>query len=270
MTRLEYYELDIKNLEATNLKPSKQIQIEVLTKDTDHLLENATISSTNTDTYLVLFFDSILTYIDLRCKNIIFKFDFSKPELNMEFFTSPTNVLNNRLTNITAVVNSHHLVALNNSNDMLLLKLNINNSFRIIRSSCNDQEMKFSSFQMNKSYLIAFNHIKCKLIGYNIERLLDTNAFEKPQFQLDVINLNIYGFSIDFKHVFTVENQRLLKFYNFIEHRKMASIPLYTNVRCITCSSDYIVIGMKDKRIVSYMIWGSNDSYQKVKLLESR
>jgi hypothetical protein len=83
-TLINYYEIDLSKLTSKSsldsLKPKHIINFEVFTKQTDILLENSTIMTSSNENdneqpnaYLILFFNSILTYVNLRTGMIIFK-----------------------------------------------------------------------------------------------------------------------------------------------------------------------------------------------------
>ena len=256
------------------MKPTRQINFEVFTKNSDSLLENSAVTSTPGKTHMVIFFNSILMYVDLKTSKIIFKKDFTEPDLDMEYFLSPTNTHTNKLNSLTPIVNRNCLVALNNSNDMLLISYDLKNMLKVIKSSISSQEMKFESFHVSETSLLGYNRIQSKLYCFSIDQILKTNSFSKCEFEIGVNNLTSFGFSRDLKHVFTIENQKLLQFYKRGDLcKKVAEIPLYIEALCVTCLNDFLVIAMKDRRIISYFIFDSdkiNESREKLSQLESR
>ena len=187
---------------------------------------------------------------------------------------SPTNLFSNKLRNLISLENTHNLIALNNLNDLILIKLEKGKSYKIIKSSLrNNSEMKFESFKINKMQLIAFCKTNSKLYGFDLEQVLAQSSFEKPKFQIQVINLNSYGFGIDTCHFYTIENKKNLKFYEYRGAKKIAEIALYYEPQLIACSRDFLTIAIKDKRVISYLIMDKEnlkESYEKVKRLESR
>ena len=280
-TILNYYEINLSNVKpvnsASNLKPSCSINCEVFTKSADSLLENATITSTFTEAYLSVFFNSILSYYDLKSSKLILAKDLSQHDLNQEYFLSPTNLITNKLNCLTPIENSHNLIALNNSNELVLMCFNsndLNKTFKQIKSGLvNDKGMKFDSFKLSKNHLIAFNRIISKLFIFNLNNVLNANSFAKAEFELLTKNdLKLYGFSSNVENIYTVESKKILKFYNCAKNKIMAEIPLYSETNCIVCSNDYMVLAMKDKRIISYLICDDNfeKSYAKIKKLKSR
>ena len=83
-TLINYYEIDLSTLQSKSshdcLKPKHIINFEVFTKETDIFLENSTIMTSlnqndneQMNAHLILFFNSILTYVNLRTGMIIFK-----------------------------------------------------------------------------------------------------------------------------------------------------------------------------------------------------
>lgn len=271
---IEFYEIDLTKNFKKNLKPTQSINLEIYTFDNENLLENATVTSVNSHNYLSIYFGSILTYIDLYSNEIVFKIDFSERILNVEFFLSPTNLFSNKLRNLISMENTHNLIALNNLNDLILIKLEKGKSYKIIKSSLrNKSEMKFESFKINKMQLIAFCKTNSKLYGFDLEQVLTQNSFEKFKFQIQVINLSSYGFSIDSCHFYTIENKKNLKFYEYSGAKKTDEIALYYEPQLIACSRDFLTIAIKDKRVISYLIMDKEnlkESYEKVNRLEIR
>ena len=282
-TVISYYAIDLTNVEqlnsTSNLKPSCLINLEVFTKNTDTLLENATVTSTkDEDACLIVFFNSMLSYFDLKTSKLIFTKDLSQHDFNKEYFLSPTNLITNKLNSLTPIVNSHNFVALNNSDDLMLMSFNPRNSnnrlFSQIKSGAIDcLDMKFESFRISKDRLVAFNRLQLKLIGFNLNQVLESNSFDKSIFTISTNkNLNLYGFSSSVENVFTVENKKVLKLYDCPKNKTVAEIPLYSETNLILCSTDFMVLAMKDNRIISYLICDGNteESFRKIKQLKSR
>ena len=266
---INYYAVDLNKPLTRN--PTKIISFEVFTKSSDFLLENSAISTTN---HLVLFFNSILIYVELSSGKIVFKKDFTDLDLNMEYFLSPTNIFTTKLNNLTPIPSTNSLVALNNSNEIVLINYDFKSStFKLIKSSTTDKDMKFESFKLNERYLLAFNKIKSKIYGYNLDCIVTRRSFDKFEFEVKVNDLTLYGFSSDLKHVFVVENKRLLEFYKYATNQRVAEMPLYIETKCVRSSEDFLVLAMKDRRVISYFIADTdrpNESYEKIKQLESR
>jgi len=273
-TFIDFYKINLGNALNDSLKPSQSLKIEVYTFKRDSLLENATVTSVEKNNYLVHFYNSILTYIDLKTKVVLFTIDFFKRDLNLEYFLSPTNLFSNKLKNLTSIKNTHNTLALNNLGDLVLIKFEKHNNYKIIKSSSsNNGSIKFESFKMNENKLIAYDKINSKLYGFNLDQILAMNSFDRTLFQIDVINMNLFGFSIDCRYFFTIENKKKLKFYDMSRVKNIAEIFLYFDAQIMVCSSDYLTIAVKDKRIISYMIMDYDnikESYNKLRCLESR
>ena len=134
--------------------------------------------------------------------------------------------------------------------------------------------MKFESFCASENKLIALNKIKSKLYGFNIDKILMKNSFSEFEFEIKVNDITSFGFSSDLKCVFTIENRRLLQFYKCEETtKKLAEIPLYSDTGCVMCTKDFLVLSMKDRRIISYFIYDlnkPNESYEQIRQLAHR
>jgi len=135
--------------------------------------------------------------------------------------------------------------------------------------------MKFESFKLNARYLLAFNRIKSKLYGFSLDSLLSRFSFDKYEFEIKVNDLTLYGSTRDCKCVFTIENSKLLQFYKCNENKaiKKAEIPLYIETKQVKCSDDFLILAMKDRRIISFFMYDEyhpEESYEKIRQLESR
>jgi hypothetical protein len=135
--------------------------------------------------------------------------------------------------------------------------------------------MKFESFKLNARYLLAFNRIKSKLYGFSLDCLLSRFSFDKYEFEIKVVDLTLYGSTRDCKFVFTIENSKLLQFYKCNENKaiKKAEIPLYIETKQVKCSDDFLILAMKDRRIISFFMYDEyhlEESYEKIRQLESR
>ena len=120
-SKIDYYTIDLQCFQKT--KPIlESIELEILTRENESLLENTAIASELFQSFLIIFFESILYYVDLKSKKNIFKIDFYKQELNQEYFLSPTNLFTNKLRSIKAIPCSHNLLALDNLSSMLLIR----------------------------------------------------------------------------------------------------------------------------------------------------
>lgn len=83
-TLIKYYEIDLSKMPqkalVNTLKPKTTITFEVFTKKTDILLDNSAIMTSSyyggnekMNTHLIIFFNSMLTYVNLSTGQIIFK-----------------------------------------------------------------------------------------------------------------------------------------------------------------------------------------------------
>lgn len=274
-TLITCYELDLTKIsKTTHLEPTQRINVEVLTKTTDNLLENSALTFKNDESLLITFFNSVLSYFDTKTAKLVLRKDLSQHDMNKEYFLSPTNLITNKLICLTPIVDTHHFVALNNSNELVLMSLyfdKTNPSVKSMQSGTGDSKL-FESFNMNHDFLVAFNRKDSKLIGYNLKSLLRSTSFDNYDFAIVVHNPSIYGFGKQSDHLFIIESKKKVKFYNCSKNKLLAEIPLYSETNLIACSEDFLILSMKDNRIISYLICDSNfeESYKKIKQLKSR
>ena len=265
---LNCYEIDFKLLEEKPLQmlhESKIINIELPKKRSDSLLDSVTITLSTSSTgakYLILFYNFRLSFIDFDTLKLISKKD----------------LLNNdseKLLHIEPIANTNSFIALNNCKDLVYINYDpIENVISLAKAKNTQSAEEYESFRLNDKYVLAAT--KTEIIGFDLNGLIKQSSFEKCEFKIGINknnSLDLYGFSLDLKYVYTIENKRQLRFYRYSDGQKLADIPLYCEASCVLCSNDYVCLFMQDKRVISYFIFDSGDekgSIEKIKSLPSR
>ena len=69
-----------------------------------------------------------------------------------------------------------------------------------------------------------------------------------------------------------IQNTKVLSLYRLIDGKRIAHLPLYSDVNCLCMSHMYVVMGMQDRRILSYLIVDPKQPqhFNRIKQLESR
>ena len=271
-TTIRYYEVDLAILNSIDdLKIRQEINLDVLTKNGDSLLNKSTLTfKNNAECLLIIFFNSVLSLVDLKMAKVIFTKDFSQHDLNTkEYFLSPTNLITSKLDNPTAIFNTHGFIALNNSNNLTLFRYYPSTSIKIFQTTSN---LKFKSFKLNKNYLIAYDLNESKLFVYSIKNILETNSFDKHEYELELRARSLFEFGLSCDQLFVIESKKILRFYDLSKNKLLGVMPLYSESNLFTCSNDYVMLAMRDKRIISYLICDSNleESEKKIENLKSR
>jgi hypothetical protein len=252
----------------------------------ESLLENACLTYENK--LLVLFVGCELVFVRISNSEIVFTKSFDQFEINLEYFISPTNLIINKLVNVTPIKSSDSLIAINNLNELLLLNFDMNhaNKLRLIRSSVStlgkNHVGSFESFKLNGDILLAFDSLNKLLIGFDINSIMQANSFSKLSFRIKLkenltqdfafISLD-YGLSPNSEYCYVILNKKLVRLYRAKEQSQMiGEMPLYGEAKCALCTDEFVALGMQDNRVCSYLIVDPNDSkgYEKIQQLESR
>ena len=265
---LNCYEIDFKLLEEKPLQmlhASKIINIELPKNRGDSLLDTVTITISNSSTgakYLILFYNFHLSFIDFDTLKLISKKYFSNND-------------SDKLLHIEPIANTNGFIALDNSKDLVYIYYDpIKNDISLAKTKNTQITHEYESFRLNDKYVLAAT--KTEIIGFDLNDLIKQSSFEKCEFKIGLNkknSLDLYGFSLDLKYVYTIENKRQLRFYRYSDGQKLADIPLYCEASYVLCSNDYVCLFMQDKRIISYLTFDSGDekgSIEKIKSLPSR
>jgi hypothetical protein len=216
--------------------------------------------------YLCLFLESELFIFNINTASQIASKSFIDQEIDINYFISPTNHMASELINIEPIEKTDDLIALNNLNELIYLSLNQNNRLKLVKN----YKYKMNSFKVNMNLLLGFDNSSKKLICYNLDDLSSKNNFGEPKFTIDLIsNVLFYGFSLNQKYFYTIEN-KLLKLYKTDDHKKIGETTLYTNVNNSLCTNDFVCLTMRDNRFISFLIAAEPNDYDKIRNLESR
>jgi len=252
----------------------------------ESLLDNSCLTYENK--LLVLFVGCELIFIRITNAEIVFTKSFNQFEINLEYFISPTNLIINKLLNLTPIKGTDNLIAINNLNELLLLNFDMShaNKLRLIRSSVSTQASNhaanFESFKLSGNILLAFDRLNKLLIGFDIKLVMQANSFSQCMFKIklkdnlsqdfSLIYLD-YGLSPNSEYCYAILNKKLLRLYRAKEQSQMiGEMPLYGEANCALCTDEFVALGMQDNRVCSYLIADPNDTeaYEKIQQLESR
>jgi hypothetical protein len=269
-TTITYFEVDMASFAPVCLKAKHEINIDVLTKIGDSILDKSTLTFKDTnESLLIIFFNSVLIFFDMDTGKLITKKDLSQHDLNnKEYFLSPTNLITSKLDSIESIFNTHNFIALNNLKNLILVRFYSRTSLKTFQSSSN---IKFETFKLNQNYLVAYNLNESKLFVYSIKKLLETNSFDKFEFELELRNHSLFQFGSN-DQLFVIESKKILKLYDLSKNKLLGEMPLYSESNLIACSDDFAMLAMKDKRLISYLICDLNleESNRKIDNLTSR
>ncbi len=257
----------------------------LILKSAGSFLDNVCLFSTSN--HLALFYDQELFVINTQTGSILLEKNFSVPEIKADYFLSPTNLNMNGLFNLTPIQHTTFFLALSNLDQLVAVELINLNTTPDIKKFTSHSSIKFSSFEINKNVLVAFSKNTNKFIFYDLDRVLKFRSFTdkkvimtEKQFASDsIIPEHLYGMSRENKYFYTIENNKMLKFFKVITHNKcielklVADIYLYCKPRGIICNEEFIGLSMSDFKVIAYLIGDPNnidETMARIKKLPSR
>ncbi len=241
------------------------------------LLDNVCMTS-KTKT-MILFYDCQIHFIKVPSGEVNFRKDFTRHDIGLDYFLSPTNLPSNVFNKLTPIENTDSLLAMSNLGQLVYIEID---QAKIANKIVTDLTDKFESFKLNKSLVCAYTKIKQAIFFYNLNSLRKKKSFP-PAFVYEIslasINspLSFYGFSTNNTYFYMIENNRDLKFHkleaDLKSTRLLGEFNMYHTVASVTCGEEFICLSMNDQKFVSFLIADPDDearSLHKIKALPSR
>ena len=171
-----------------------------------------------------------------------------------------------KLIKLQQVKNSDDILCLNESNDLILVKLDdlSESNFKLISTASFDK--KFDGYKLIDDVLALYDTVQGKLFITKLNQIENLFTKENIIFELDLDKNRIYtqfGVSPNLKYVSFLENKRILKFVNINNKNEIAEIPLGNQGRSMVCSNEYISMIIQNRRVISFLIVEKNDEIKK-------
>jgi hypothetical protein len=194
-------------------------------------------------------------------------------ETGLDYFVKSKNLINGQKKLFYQFENTNDFIGLNNMKQIVYIKyINENNKIELIKSP--QDESKFVKIGLFKHILFAFCEQKHELNVYNLKSFIEKDAFNNPIFKhlFPDNSLQFACISDDCEYLATVEIPKMLSLYRLSDCKRIAHVPLYNEINSILMSDHYVVMGMQDKRILSYLIVDplKSDHEKRIAALDSR
>ncbi len=257
-----YYDENTKKWSQTTIK-SLNIDFD----GNDYDLNNNVLTHENQN--LVVYHRRGLYYLD--CLNGTVQ---TSQNLNgFDTFIKSTNLINGQKKLFYHFENTNDFIGLNNMKQLVYVEyIKDKNKIQIITST-NDKS-RIVKIGLFKHILFAFCEQNHELYVYNLKSFNKKDAFNNPIFkQLFPDNsLQFACISDDCEYLATVEIPKMLSLYRLSDCKRIAHVPLYNEINSILMSDHYVVMGMQDKRILSYLIVDplKSDHENRIAALDSR
>jgi hypothetical protein len=102
-----------------------------------------------------------------------------------------------------------------------------------------------------------------------LDILKNKKSLDNFLFKIEMKSTYLLYFKMNLNYLVTIESPKLLSVYNLCNSKKVASFPLYCEVKALHVTEEYVAIGMVNRRVISYLIVNENN-LSIIKQLESR
>ena len=263
--RLKYADLKSKN-DFQTLKSNGIINLDTLASRCSSLLDNISVL-TRANSLLVLCLECELVFIDLNSRLLLSQLNFNNQTNTLKYFLSPTNSYSNSFLNLRPIDGTDSLIGLDNLHVLSLIRYNLDtNRIQLFSNELN----KFDSFVIQNNLLVAFDSSNKQLIGYKLDEFIP--MVELFKVELNESALKTYGLSTDCKHLYLIENEKILKFFRLNDMKLIAETLVYSSPTHVVCSDEYIALAMGDQRPISFLICDPKTpgAVKRIKNLSSR
>lgn len=221
------------------------------------------ICLTSSKKYLVFFLNNQLFYVDINKKEIVIQKTITSNYIDsIDYFITPINVSMNSLYNFSNILNdidkyedNNDVICMNSFKQISIqryCKLNERISTILSETNC------FESFKTSGNVLLAFSKQLNKLMCFDLCRVIDEKSLDSTKnvfkYKLNKSRLDNYGISSDFKYFFIVKDLKIILLFRWSDKQLVREFPMYSQIVHVFCSSEFISLGMKDRRIVSFVI----------------
>ena len=247
--------------ESQILEPKGTIDLETASNIKHSIFDNVFALSSK-DHFLAICIDSKIVIINLNTRSILLNHMIVNTQNSLKYFLSPTNLTASSFICIQSIPDTDSFIALDNLNNLNYIEYDSKrNSVRIIT----DEDFYIDSFKIERNILMTYDKRANQFFCFDLHRFA-TKSIKKPfksifhqKYGKD-IRIELFGLSEDAKNVFIVSNNGKLAFFSLKTCKKTSEIILYSMALCITCSKEYICIGMQDRRVISYLIYDPESS----------
>ena len=206
------------------------------------------------DKILAIFYDNELIFFDVTNGLIKSRKSYYLNSENDDYFIKSTNLTNGQQHMFYQIDEKNGFIAVNKFKQIVHFSFSESKGIheQILTTI---KKKSFERIGLLKN--ILFCESNNELSVYNLKFLSENDVFNDLIFE-HVFSQNKLQFaciSSDCEYLATFEEGKVLSVFRLKNgNRRIAHIPIYNEINSIVMSNYYIVMGMKDKRILSYLL----------------
>ena len=195
---------------------------------------------TSKDQLLILYHNNELLCIDSTISAIK-----SRKTYEKDYFIESKNFINGKNKLFYQIEETNDFVGINKLKQ--IIHLNISKDFKMINEKILIENFEGYKIGLFKNILFFDSNNEIKVYNLNNNSIVFNNSFIKNKLQFACI-------SDDCEYLATFEESRLLSLFRLSNSKRIAQVPIYSEINSILMSDHYLVMCMQDKRILSYLI----------------
>ena len=215
--------------------------------------------------YLILSTENSIKYINVFNQDIVSEYQIKLPK---------TEEMNNTL-NIKTVPFSDDLVILSGFYKFIYTRFD--NDYKTINSvEKNYEHSLVVTWKLIGSLLCFLLESKKGNNEFLINKIsVDNDSIEIKEIfkeKLELSSLKSFCVTQNFDYLVFYKTNRVLNVYRIIDGTCIATVPMFSEIIVLRATSQFIIMALDEKRIISYLIADpkSSDSSYKIKSLDSR
>ena len=201
------------------------------------------ISSLNN--FIVLAHDQQLLLLDIKTKKLICQ-TIAKNDKNVKFLK------------IVCIKNTDNFIALTDDHQIYYLEYNKDQNMLITNIQ---KDLKATMIEIVKYFMVIYDGAS-KLSIYSLEKNVTRLS------EIRVKNLKFFKLSPESNYLAVYETPKCLSLYRLKDFIKCAQITLYCEITTMVVSEKYVSLGMKNKRLLSYLIVDPLEHSHKTRISE--
>ena len=171
-----------------------------------------------------------------------------KLKLSTEIMESKST---NKIEKLYSITNTDDFFCLTNNSHLLYIQYDekINQTTVFAKS-----DLKVSKIEIMKNILVI-SDLDNQLIIFNLDDIRANKMLPKePLLKIMVNNLEYFSISKDANYIAILEKPKSLSLYRVKDASKCAQVELYSRINGLIIDEKFVILAMKDRRILSYLI----------------
>ncbi len=207
---------------------------------------------------LLIYYKNELFVIDIKNdKSIEAQKTFNDTTTILDYFIKSTKLTDGKLKYFYQVENTNDFISLNNLKQLVYIKYLNNEKVMKIQIIVNSKlESSIDKIGLFKHILFAYSSQKNELYAYSLKtgnkNEIFSNQILKKTFSEN--KLKFACTSDDCNYIATFEEQKFLSIFRLSDARIIAYVSIYNEINSIQMSHYFVVLGMQDRRILSYLL----------------